>query len=59
MKNRLREVEMMKRRVAPTAIIVWKSKIRRTEIGGGDNNGTRKTPFLFTNTFHFETSPTA
>jgi hypothetical protein len=41
LKNRLREIEMMKRRVTPTTSVIGKSVVRRTEIGGCDNDSTR------------------
>ena len=33
------EVEVRARRVAPAAIVVWKSVVRGTEVGGGDEDG--------------------
>lgn len=30
---------MLKRRVAPSSIVVWESEIRRAEISGSDSDG--------------------
>lgn len=38
--GRLGHVEMLKRRIAPTSIVARKSEVGRTEIGGGDCNGS-------------------
>lgn len=57
-KGRFRHVEMLEWRVAPAAIVVGESKVRRAEVGGSDSNGSRKTPFRIICTSHFEASPT-
>ena len=54
LENRLREIEVLKRRIAPTAIIIGETEIRRTEICGGDYNGTRETPFFVVHATDFE-----
>lgn len=37
--SRLSHIEVLKRRVAPSSIVVWESEIRRAEISGSDSDG--------------------
>ncbi|CAL9044048.1 unnamed protein product [Musa banksii] len=43
-KGRLGEVEMLQRRVAPAAVVVGEGVVGRTEVGGGDDDGSREAP---------------
>lgn len=36
--GRLSHIEMLKRRIAPAAVVAWKSKVRRAEVCGSDGN---------------------
>lgn len=44
LEDRLREVKMLLRRVAPAARIVGKGIVWRAKIGGCDQNGARQAP---------------
>ena len=52
---------MMLGRVTPTSGVVGLSKVRWTEISGGDKNGwvSGKTPAWIIDTFELKASPTA
>ena len=59
LENRLREVKMLQRWIAPASIIVWECIVRRAKVGSRDNNGTRKASFWVIHTFDFKASSTA
>lgn len=56
---RLREIEVLKRRVAPASSVVRKGIVRRAEIGGCDHNGAWQAPSGVTGTLNLIARPTA
>lgn len=57
--DRLGEVKMVERRVAPAAGSAGKGVIGRTEVGSSDQNGARKAPFGVTHALDLIARPTA
>lgn len=55
----LGEIEMVLRRVAPTAVVVWECIVWRAEIGGSDQNRAWKAPFGVIDTLDLKASPAA
>ena len=43
--RRLRQIEVFTRRIAPATIVTRQSRVRRAEVGGGDGDNSRPTPF--------------
>lgn len=48
--NRLREIEMVERRIAPATSVIRESIVWRAEVSCSDDNGAWKTPLVFTST---------
>ena len=59
LEDRLREIKMLKGRVAPATCIIWEGIVWWTEIGGSDHNCVWKAPPLVIDTLDLKASPTA
>lgn len=44
LKNGLRQVKVLQRRVAPTTVVIWKRIVGRAEVSSSDNDRARKAP---------------
>lgn len=58
LKDWLRKIKVILRRVAPSFNIVWEGIIWWAEISGCDHNGARKTPFWVIHTLNLITRTT-
>lgn len=50
---------MLQGRVAPSTVVIGQTKVRRTEVGGGDGDDAGKAPFGVIVASHLVARPTA
>uniref|UniRef100_A0A1J3DE11 Uncharacterized protein n=1 Tax=Noccaea caerulescens TaxID=107243 RepID=A0A1J3DE11_NOCCA len=51
-KSWLGEVEMLKRRIAPSTVVIGEAKVRWAKVSGGDGDSGRETPSRVIVTLH-------